>query len=577
MENLKSKEEILKLIETLNQKEYTRDLNHEVEDLKSEYYKIGKEEFDAAYNVHIEAGGSKEDFEAPKDKHVDAFKLLMDKHKQRRESFNIALDKTCQDNKIKKLQLIDELKSLSQKEAINQEVFDELKVLQDKWNAINVLKPSDDKELWGQYNYLRDVFYSNVKINAELRELDFKKNLEAKEDLIEKVKMLINETEIKKMNDSLQFYHEQWRAIGPVKRELSEPLWQSFSEASKLIHKKRQDYYDELYAQEEQNVVLKSALIAKIEAIDINEIDSVKEWNNATDVLIGLQNEYKAIGFSGKKENQNLWQQYRKVCDDFFEKKSLFFTQLKSKEDFYKQKKQALIEKVEALKNSEEWSETSQKIISIQKQWKAIGDAGKTNEFKLWKKFRAACDYFFEAKSKHFEGKKSEQENNLKLKREIIEKLEAFNLTGEKDKDIEGLKELSTQWNGIGHVPVKLKDTLYKSYKNLLNSYFDQLKLEETERMLTEYRSNNSSASGSNEALIKEKKKLRKQINALSDELKSIESNMAFISKSKGAELFRKEVEKNKSKIEKDLHQLKSKLALFDKIEEESKLPSKEA
>ena len=205
MENLKSKEEILKLIETLNQKEYTRDLNHEVEDLKSEYYKIGKEEFDAAYNVHIEAGGSKEDFEAPKDKHVEAFKLLMDKHKQRRESFNIALDKTCQDNKIKKLQLIDELKSLSQKEAINQEVFDELKVLQDKWNAINVLKPSDYKELWGQYNYLRDVFYSNVKINAELRELDFKKNLESKEDLIEKVKMLINETEIKKMNDSLQF------------------------------------------------------------------------------------------------------------------------------------------------------------------------------------------------------------------------------------------------------------------------------------------------------------------------------------------------------------------------------------
>jgi hypothetical protein len=577
MDTTITKEEIISQLEAFSKETYSRDLNHKVEDLKSEYYKRAKETFDSLLNAFIEEGGTREEFEAPVDEKLEAFKALMDNHKQRKEAFNLALEKRYKENKERKKSILAQLKALTEQAAINKEVFDALKEIQDQWNAVKDLKATDDKELWGEYNFLRDVFYSNVKINSELRELDFQKNLEAKKALIEKVNALAAEEDIKKMNDNLQYYHDAWREVGPVKREISEDLWLQFSEVSKVVHKKRQDHYDKIYEQEARNLEAKQALCEQLSAIQIDSVDTVKAWTALTNQLIEIQNEFKTIGFAGKKGNQEVWEKYRSICDQFFNAKSVFFTALKAKESVAKGKNEALIEKVEALKDSEDWGGSTKKIIDIQKQWKQQGDAGKANDFKLWKSFRTACDHFFNRKSEFFEGRKSEETENLKAKEEIIEAMKVFKVSGDKNKDLESLKEFSGNWNAIGHVPFKSKDKVYAIYKKLLDGFFDKLKIADTERMLTEFKSNFGSdgADQTNESLVKEKKRIIHQLNEQKNELKHMEMNMALISKSRGADLFRKEVEKNKTKLEKKVNALQEKIDLFNQLENESKAKAK--
>lgn len=569
MDTILNKEEIVAKIVELNNQDYSRALNHEVEDLKSEYYKRSKEAFDTALNQFIENGGEKTDFEAPHDELLDQFKQVMEAHKLRKEAFNTALEKEWKDNKVQKKALLVELKALTEKDEINKEVFDELAVIQEKWNENKSLKESDSKELWGEYNYLRDVFYSNVKINHELRELDFQKNLDAKKSIIEKVKALATEEDIKKMNDNLQYYHETWREIGPVKREISEDIWQEFSEASKVIHKKRQDHYDALYAKEAVNLEEKVKLCEQIEAIEIEGLDTVKKWMTVTDELLALQESFRKIGFAGKAENQNVWERYRTSCDRFFDKKSNFFSVLKEKEAGIKDKKMAIIEKAEAIQDSTDWANTTKTLINYQKDWKKIGDAGKNTEFKLWKRFRAACDHFFDRKKVHFEERNNEELENLKAKEAIVSKMDAFKLSGDKDADVKVIKEFSSEWSGIGHVPFKQKDKIYKQYKSLLDGFFDKLKLADTERLKTEFESKMDSSS--NEGINRERKRLRAQLNELKESLDSLNMNMQMISKSKSADIFRQQVEKNKSKIENDIAKVQEKLDLIKQIENEAK------
>lgn len=568
-----SKNDIVEQLLEMNKKTFSRELNKEVENLKSEFYKLDRELFEVALNKFIEEGGEKDDFESSLDPLNNKFKEAFAEHKARKEAFNVALSKEYKANKASKQILISELKELSQKDEINKEVFDALKDLQERWNAITVLDPVDSKELWGEYNYLRDVFYSNVKINRELRELDFEKNLEAKKEIIEKTIALASEESIQKMNEALQFFHEEWKAIGPVKSEISDEIWEQFSEASKICHKKRQDYYDKMYAQEAKNLELKEALIISIGEIADQECKSVSDWNKLTDKLLAKQAEWKEIGFSGKASNNEVWEKYRSICDEFFNKKSVFFKEVNKERAERKKRKQELIKNVADIRESEDWAKTTKVIIDIQKKWKGIGDTGRHNENKLWQEFRAHCDYFFDRKKTFFDQRGSQEEANLKLKESLLQEIESFEVKGEKADVLNALKEFNLKWNSIGHVPFKSKDVLIKKFKACMDRHYGALKMEAQERAMEEFKARISSdgSENSTDTINQEKKKLKNQLRAIKETLESIEANMVLISKSKGADLFRMEVEKNKAIEEKKMAAIKEKLSMIAELESKAK------
>ena len=556
-----SKEEILeKLTELVNAAaEATR---NEVESLKQAFYKIHRAEVEESKKTFLENGGEEKDFVAPEDEAENKLKELLAVYKEKRAAILAEEERVKAANYALKLQLIDQLKALTESQDDFNKLYNDFKDIQQRWKEVKAVPQEHANELWKNYQTYSERFYDIIKINNQFRDYDFKKNLEMKTALCETVEKLETEPDVVSAFHQLQKLHQQWREIGPVAKELREELWARFKAASTIINKRHQEHFETLKSKEQENLVAKTAICEEIESIDFDALKTFKDWEEKNKEVIALQEKWKTIGFAPKKSNVKIFERFRAACDVYFNKKSAFYKTIKEDMEKNLELKKALCEKAEALKDSTEWKSTTEKMIALQKEWKTIGSVARKHSDAVWKRFISACDYFFEQKNKNVSSQKSVEQTNLAAKKALIEKIRNLDETLAADEALAELKAMMAEWNTIGHVPFKEKDKIYKEYHEAVDSQFDRLKVDQNDRKMQSFRSNlNDMASGERGKgkLYGEREKLMRMYDRMKNELQTYENNIGFLSiSSKGGGGLVKEMER---KIEK----LKDEMALIIK------------
>ena len=555
-----SKEEILEKLTGLVAAAADATRN-EVEALKQAYYKIHRSEVDELKKAFLEDGGEEKDFVAPEDETENKIKELLAAYKEKRAAILAEEERVKAANYALKLQLIDQLKALTESQEDFNKLYNDFKDIQQRWKEVKAVPQEHVSELWKNYQIYSEKFYDIIKINNQFRDYDFKKNLELKTALCETVEKLQTEPDVVSAFHQLQKLHQQWREIGPVAKELREDLWARFKAASTIINKRHQEHFEGLKAKEQENLEAKTAICEQIESIDYPALKSFKDWEEKNKEVIALQEKWKTIGFAPKKSNVKIFERFRAACDVYFNRKSGFYKGIKEGMEKNLELKIALCEKAEALKDSTEWKSTTEKMIALQKEWKTIGTVARKHSDAVWKRFISACDYFFEQKNKNVSSQKSVEQTNLAAKKALIEKINAIEET-DHDEALATLKELMAKWNTIGHVPFKEKDKIYKEYHEAVDKQFDRLKVDQNDRKMQTFRNNLSDMSSGERGkgkLYGEREKLMRMYERMKNELQTYENNIGFLSiSSKGGGGLVKEMER---KIEK----LKDEMALIIK------------
>lgn len=556
-----SKEEILeKLTELVNAAaEATR---NEVESLKQAFYKIHRAEVEELKKAFLENEGEEKDFVVPEDEDENKLKELLAVYKEKRAAILAEEDRVKAANYALKLQLIDQLKALTESQDDFNKLYNDFKDIQQRWKEVKAVPQEHANELWKNYQTYSERFYDIIKINNQFRDYDFKKNLEMKTALCETVEKLQTEPDVVSAFHQLQKLHQQWREIGPVAKELREELWTRFKAASTVINKRHQEHFESLKSKEQENLIAKTAICEEIEGIDFEALKTFKDWEEKNKEVIALQEKWKTIGFAPKKSNVKIFERFRAACDVYFNRKSAFYKSIKEDMEKNLELKKALCEKAEALKDSTEWKSTTEKMIALQKEWKTIGSVARKHSDAVWKRFISACDYFFEQKNKNVSSQKSVEQTNLAAKKELIEKIKNLDEALAAEDAMIELKAMMAEWNGIGHVPFKEKDKIYKEYHEAVDSQFDRLKVDQSDRKMQSFRSNLSDMAGGERGkgkLYGEREKLMRMFERMKNELQTYENNIGFLSiSSKGGGGLVKEMER---KIEK----LKDEMALIIK------------
>lgn len=544
----------------------------DVESIKQNFYRKLKAKNEELRSVFLADGGEEADFEPVPNPLEDELKELLAKYKEKRASELLRQENQKKENLESKRHLLEELKVLvdeSNTEDFGKRIPIFQKIQQD-WKAIGDVPASDSNALWREYQNYVESFYDNLKINKELRDYDFRKNLEAKSELCEQAEKLALDEDVVVAFRKLQVLHEKWREIGPVSRENREEIWNRFKSASTIVHKKHHDYFDKLKETEIENLEKKKSLCEKLESMDLSELTSYKAWQEKSDEIIELQNEWKKIGFAPKKDNVAIYERFRAACDEFFKQKNDFFKSTKKALVDNLTRKIALCEKAEALKDSVEWKSASDKLVLLQKEWKQIGAVPKKQSEIVWKRFISACDYFFERKEKEFKSQKSEQDENLAKKKEIIEQIKSLEIGTDSEAALVALKELTAKWNLIGFVPFKEKDKIYKVYKSAIDEKFDKLNLDRTARRMDVYKANlQDIANKGQQKLQSERKRLLRQYETLTSEIATYENNIGFFSgSSKKAEGMIKDMEMKVSKLKNEREVVLEKIKMLEEASE---------
>lgn len=544
----------------------------DVESIKQNFYRKLKAKNEELKSAFLADGGEETDFEPVPNPLEDELKELLAKYKEKRASELMRQENEKKENLESKRRLLGELKVLideSNTEDFGKRIPVFQKIQQD-WKAIGDVPASDSNALWREYQNCVESFYDNLKINKELRDYDFRKNLEAKNELCEQAEKLSSEEDVVVAFRKLQVLHEKWREIGPVSRENREEIWNRFKSASTIVHKRHHDYFDKLKETEIENLEKKKALCEKLESMDLSELSSYKAWQEKSDEIIELQNEWKKIGFAPKKDNVAIYERFRAACDEFFKQKNDFFKSTKKALVDNLTQKIALCEKAEALKDSVEWKSASDKLVLLQKEWKQIGAVPKKQSEIVWKRFISACDYFFERKEKEFKSQKNEQDENLAKKKEIIEQIKSLEIGEDSDAALVALKELTAKWNQIGFVPFKEKDKIYKVYKAAIDEKFDKLNLDRNARRMDVYKANlHDIANKGQQKLQSERKRLLRQYETLTSEIATYENNIGFFSgSSKKAEGMIKDMELKVSKLKSEREVVLEKIKMLEEASE---------
>lgn len=568
--NQLGKEELVSSLEELLNSTPIGELKGEVEKIKSAFYKKHRAEVEKLKKAYLADGGDPLSFEYPPDPNEEAIKKLLNLYRRLKAEYLEALEKEKQENLKKKLEIIDKIDQLiNNQESINK-TFQEFKDLQEEWHAIGQIPQSEIRNTWNTYNHHCEKFYDYIKINRELRDLDFKKNLEIKLKLCEKAEELLLEPSVVKAFNALQKLHDQWRETGPVHPEKREELWERFKLTTASINKAHQDHYQKIKEDQVNNLKAKTLLCEKVEEIAENEPGNPKAWDQKTEELIQIQQLWKTIGFATKKENARIFERFRKACDDFFAKKRDYFKEYKDVQNNNLQLKTELVIQAEALADSTEWKETSNQLIELQKKWKEIGPVPRKNSDEIWKRFRAACNKFFDRKSEFFGNLDSIQEENLKKKQEIIQKIKAIDVEEKAEDNLNQLKTLQSAWAEIGHVPFKQKDKIQKEYREAINSKFEKLKIDEVKRnvwMFKQRMENISDQRKKNKQINYEREKTLGRIRQLENDIQVLENNIGFFAKTKNAESLIKDVQKKIETARKNIIIEKQKLDLIHKID----------
>ena len=537
----------------------------EVEYLKTAFYKLHIAEREAQLREYIDGGGDPEAYKITPDEDEEVFKAEMSVIKERRQQIFREQEAEKEENLKKKQAIIEKIKAMVTSPEEASKTYQEFKALQQEWREIKAVPAESANELWRNYQLYVEQFYDLLKLNSEARELDFKKNLEAKTRLCEAAEKLADETDVISAFHQLQQLHQEYREIGPVSKELREEIWQRFKAASTIINKRHQQHFEDLRAREEDNLVKKTALCEKVEAINGEENKGSGDWERHTQEIIAIQAEWKTIGFAPQKMNVKIFERFRAACDDFFARKAEYFKTLKDSFKENADKKRALIEKAKALQDSTEWRSTSDKLIALQKEWKTIGVVPKKLGDQLWEEFLGACNKFFEARNAAGAGQRNEEHENLEKKRDVIERLKAV-----AEEAGEGLQEkvqkLVEEYNAIGHVPFKEKDKIYEEYHAVLDKLYKELNVSVAKKRLNKFKDNLKQVAERGEgALDNERQRLMRQYDNLKQEIHTYENNLGFLTASskKGNSLI-EEMNRKIQKLKDDMQLVKEKIKAID-------------
>ena len=560
-----TKEEILAKL-----KEVVADVENvakpEIDGLKQSFYKLHNAEQDAARKLFIENGGAAENFVPQTDCVEEEFKNIMSVIKEKRSALTAELEKQKEMNLQVKLSIIEELKELVESPDDANKSYTEFKKLQQQWNEVKLVPQAKVNELWKNYQLYVEKFYDLLKLNNEFREYDFKKNLEIKTHLCEAAEKLADEEDVVSAFHQLQKLHQEFRDTGPVAKELRDEIWARFKAASTTVNRRHQQHFEALKEVEQHNLDQKTVICEIIEAIDYKELTNFASWESKTQEVIALQNKWKTIGFAPQKMNVKIFERFRKACDEFFRKKGEFFKSLKEGMNENLEKKRALCEKAEALKDSTDWKATADELTKLQKEWKTIGPVAKKYSDAVWKRFISACDYFFEQKNKATSSQRSVEQENLEKKKAIIEKLNASDDQMDTEEATQLVRDLMKEWNGIGHVPFKEKDRIYKQYHSQVDKLFERFNISASNKKLSNFKSTISSIQeGSPQALYREREKLVRAFDNMKNELQTYENNLGFLTTSskKGNSLLT-EINRKVEKLKADIELVKEKIKVVD-------------
>lgn len=560
-----TKEEILAKL-----KEISADVENaaksDIDNLKQAFYKIHNGEQEAAKKQFIENGGSAEDYVQKADAVEEEFKQVMSVIKEKRSALNVEQEKQKELNLQIKLSIIEELKELVESPEDPNTNYTEFKKLQQQWNEVKLIPQAKVNELWKSYQLYVEKFYDLLKLNNEFREYDFKKNLEIKTHLCEVIEKLANGTDIVSAYHQLQKLQQEFRDTGPVAKELRTEIWTRFKTAAATINRLHQQHFESRKETEQHNLDQKTVICEIVESIDYSQLTNFSSWENKTQEIIALQNKWKTIGFAPQKVNVKIFERFRKACDEFFRKKGEFFKTLKEGMTENLEKKRALCEKAEALKDSIDWKTTGDELTRLQKEWKAIGPVAKKHSDAVWKRFISACDYFFEQKNKATSSQRSVEQENLEKKRAIIDRLTAIDDSMDEDEATRLVRDLMKEWNDVGHVPFKEKDRIYKSYHAQIDKLFDRFHISASNKKLSNFKSSISNIQeGSPQALYRERERLTRTYENMKNELQTYENNLGFLTASskKGNSLLT-ELNRKVEKLKGDIELVKQKIKVID-------------
>ncbi|HPQ12906.1 MAG TPA: DUF349 domain-containing protein [Paludibacteraceae bacterium] len=523
-----SNEELIEALKKcLNQE--VEEVKNDVESIKQAFYRNHRAEVENQKKLFLENGGVEEDFVPKPNELEETFKSLLKEFRDKKAEHLAKVEKEKQDNLLKKQQILEKMKILADAKDDVSTHINEFRALQQEWKSIGQVPPSSLSELFKQYNAYQEAFWDLIKINNELREYDFKKNLEAKIQICEAAEKLMDEPDVVTAFQHLQKLHNEWHEIGPVSRELREEIWQRFKNASTAINKKHQTYFESIRKIEEDNLAAKTALCEKIESIDFSVLKTFSEWEEATKNVLALQDEWRTIGFAPRKLNQKVFERYRHACDAFFSAKAEFFKQVRNSYAENYRKKVELCENAESLKDNTDWKETSEKFIQLQKEWKAIGPVPRKYSDELWKRFISACDYFFDQKKKNTNSLHGEELENLEKKKNLIARINSLKKSDHPHETVATLKALIEEWSTIGHVPFKEKDKVYKDFRAAVDKKYEELNIDWVSRRLETFKNNLKDMNTKGQRkLIHERDKLLHARERLNSEIATYENNLGY-------------------------------------------------
>jgi len=544
------------------------EIRDDVDRIKLLFYKKLKLEAEERKNKFLSGGGKIEEYRAWVDPDDARVKHLLEKYREKKTDYNKIQEAEKYENHKKKYDIIDKIKDLVNREESINKTFHDFRSLQNEWHSIGVVPQSSLKDLWENYHHYVEIFYDYIKINKELRDLDLRKNLESKVLLCEKAEELLLEPNPVNAFRSLQDFHNDWREIGPVPLESKNDIWERFKEATAKINKRHHEYFEKQKDEQRRNLDAKIALSEEVEAVNLLEIKNFRDFDEKADKVVELQKIWRTIGFAPKKQNNKVYQRFREACDAFFEKKRTFYSDNKEIQLNNLQRKTELCLQAETLQESADWKATSDALIKLQKEWKDIGPVPRKQSERSWKRFRKACDHFFNRKTEFFTDLDTSYEDNLKAKLAIIEELEKFESGVDVHAAFERLKELQRKWTDIGFVPFNMKDEITNKYRNALNKEFDKLKIDDEDKNILKYKTKLDNLKTNPKASRKvrnERDKFFTKIKQLESDIVLWENNIGFFAKSTNADTMIKEVEDKIESAKKMIRTLEEKVKMIDR------------
>jgi len=565
-------EQVIEKIDLLSQNQNPYSVSKEIEELKSIFYIKLKEKTKTQKIIILEETPSLEKSDSSLEKNKENtlhplevnFKVYFGKFKKLKFEYRKKRDLQELDNLKTKQQIIADIDKLTQEDESVKKTFEHFTILQEQWRKTGHVPQNENNNLWQSYHHHVELFYDYIKLNNEFRDLDFTRNLEEKTIIYEKAEALLNEKSFNKMHSTLQELHEHWKNVGPVKRELREEIWERFQNISKRLNKKRNDYFLKEKEKDQKKLIRKEEICRKITALTSETLTSHKSWEENTNQCSILEKEWKNIGRLNKTENSIAWKSLRTVLNSFYDKKNTYYKQKKEEAKVVLKVKIIICEKSEELQNSTDWQETGKQLITLQNDWKNAGFSHADQSNKIWKRFKTACDTFFNARKEYYKALDKDKEMALKDKEEILLKLKEFKSSANTKDDIKHLKEFSNKWKKVGHI-AREKMKINDEFFNIINSKFEELGLSKKVLAEEQYKNKVSSIKGNDKAINSEKQFLRLKIDTLKKEISQYENNISFFGKNKGTEPLRKQVEGKITKANTETEALKQKLQILNK------------